>query len=256
MAASLDQIIASLGSVYQPQIDSVNAQKALIPEQLHNDETSLEGTKNNAFDSILSGARRRGTGVAFGGIPLGEQASYTANSYLPAMANLRSTYAAKGNSLQDAINSINENRFNQANGIYQFGVQQEMEQQRLAEQKRQFDEQQAAAAREAAASRAAASSGGFSPTFGGGGGVAPAGGAAPKAGPQLYSNGKSLQDAYNSVQQLMQSRNTPVIASTYKAIQAAAQKGSQYDQAKFQLLNQLYGNSLAKNGIGVVTGKF
>lgn len=178
---TLEQVIASLGSVYQPQVDAVQAQQALLPQQLQNDEQALQGQQTQAFDSILQGARRRGTGVAFGGIPLGEQAQYNATTYMPAAANLRSTYATKGLGLQDAINKINENRFNQANGIYQFGVQQDFQEQQLAEQRRQFDLQQQAAARAAAASS-------YSPSLG----YAPsAGGAAPKAatqGPQYIGN--------------------------------------------------------------------
>jgi hypothetical protein len=184
-AQTLDQVIASLGSIYDPQIQNVQAQQAQLPQQLQNDESALQGQQTQAFDNILQGARRRGTGVAFGGIPLGEQAQYNATTYMPAAANLRSTYANKGLSLQDAINQINERRTSTGNQIYQFGVQQDLAERQFQEQQRQFNEQQAAAARAAAASAA----GGFSPTYGGGDtGSVPTGTAKGAAQPQFIGN--------------------------------------------------------------------
>src|ERR1044071_4637212 len=174
---TLDQVISSLGSVYDPQIQAVQAQQAQLPQQLQNDEQSLQGQQTQAFDNILQGARRRGTGVAFGGIPLGEQAQYTSTSYLPALANLRSTYANKGLSLTDAINQINERRATQGQSIYEG-------ERNFAEQQRQFNAQQAAAAKAS----------NFSPSLG-------------RANPQPAAKPASgitpdQQNAYNDVQNL------------------------------------------------------
>jgi hypothetical protein len=153
-AATLDQILTSLNGVYQPQIQSVQQQQAALPAQFDAQTQGVEAQKNDAFNSILNGARARGTGVAFGGIPLQEQAQYTASTYAPALAKLQSDQLTQQQSLQDALNKINEDKMNTANGMYQFGVNQDLEQQKLAEQQREFDAQQAAAARASAASSA------------------------------------------------------------------------------------------------------
>jgi hypothetical protein len=169
---TLDQVIASLSSVYDPQVQNIQAQQAQLPQQLQTDESALAGKQTQAFGDILSGARRRGTGVAFGGIPLGEQAQYNATTYMPALANLRGTYATKGLSLNDAILGINRDRSTQAQGIFE-------NERNYFEQKRQFDEQMAAQerARQEAARAASSAAGSYSPSYGydgGGGGSAPA----------------------------------------------------------------------------------
>lgn len=239
-AQTLDQILSSLSSVYQPQLDSIAQQQAALPAQYDAQAQGLQAQQQSAFGDILSGARQRGLG--FSGIPLADQAKYTATTYLPALANLRTSQNNAGASLTDAINKINEDKFNTGNNLYQFGVQQDQAQQQLDETKREFDAQQAAAATSAANS--------FNPTYGG---------TSPTTGSQVQdptqaknlSGGKSQQDAYNAIQALMQTRNTPLITQTYNAIAASAKNGNTYDQQKLQLLQQLYGESLKKNGIGV-----
>lgn len=227
--STLDQVIASLGSVYQPQIDAVYQQQAALPAQFQAQEQGLNAQKDAAFGDIVNGARSRGLG--FSGIPLADQAKYTATNYLPALANLKTAQTQQSSGLADTINKINENRFNQANNIWQYQTS-------LDENKRQFDAQQRASAANS-----------FSPTYGGGGG-------APTTDPQHptqarnLSGSKSQQDAYNAIQALMQTRNTPLIAQTYNAIASSAAHGNTYDQTKLQLLHQLYQSSLDKNGIG------
>jgi len=145
-ARTLDQIIAELNPTYQPQIQSIQSQQALIPGQIQTAETALGAKQQSAFGDILSGARRRGTGIAFGGIPLSEQAKYTATEYMPALANLRTAGTQQATSMQDAINAINERRDTAAQNIYQ------------TEQDRLFTEQ------ENARNRAATSASAFNPT--------------------------------------------------------------------------------------------
>lgn len=183
---SLEQVLASLSSVYDPQIQNIQAQQAQIPQQLQADESALAGKQTQAYDDILNGARRRGTGVAFGGIPLGEQAQYNSTTYMPALANLRGTYATKGLSLNDAILGINRDRATQGQGIYE-------NERNYFEQKRQFDEQQAFAREQAAAqerqARAAAAAA-ASPSYGysGGGGGGQSQQAAAKAQAKFIGN--------------------------------------------------------------------
>jgi hypothetical protein len=146
MARTLDQIIAELNPTYQPQIESIQKQQSLIPGQIASQEQALSAQKDKGYADILSGARRRGTGVAFGGIPLAEQAQYNATQYMPALANLRTAGTQQAMSLQDALNQINERKQTTAQSIYQ------------TEQDRAFQAQQAALNRQAQAASA------FNPT--------------------------------------------------------------------------------------------
>lgn len=231
-AQTLDQVLSSLSSVYQPQLDSVASQQAALPAQYAAQDQGLQAQQQQAFGDILNGARARGTGVAFGGIPLGEQAQYTASTFLPAEANLKTSQNQASQSLIDAINKINEDKFNTANNIYQFGVTADQNQQSIDNAK----------------SAAAASA--FSPTLGSGGTTGTSNTIQDPTQAKNLTGGKSQQDAYNAVQALMQTRNTPLITQTYNAIATSAAHGNTYDQQKLQLLEQLYGGSLAKNGIG------
>lgn len=163
---TLQQILTEMDGVYAPQVDSIRQRQAAIPGQIQAEEQGLQAKQETAFGDILSGARRRGTGVAFGGIPAGEQAKYTATEYLPALARLRQSGREQAMSLEDAILGINERKYSMGQNIFS-------QESQMAEQRRQFDEQlrfqREQAARAAAA--AAASGGGFSPTLGGGGSV-------------------------------------------------------------------------------------
>jgi hypothetical protein len=105
---SLKQILKELDPVYRPQIKAVQRKQASIPGQLAAEEAGLDAKKTQAFDDILVGARRRGLG--FSGIPLGEQAKYSADEYLPALGRLRQTGREQATSLEDALNQINAQR--------------------------------------------------------------------------------------------------------------------------------------------------
>lgn len=235
-AQTLEQVIASLNSVYQPQLDAVESQRAALPGQFQAQEAGLNAQKDKAFGDILSGARSRGTGVAFGGIPLGEQAQYSATQYAPALANLKSTQNQQQSSLVDAINRINEAKFTTGNQLYQFGVQQDMAE-------RQFQFQQAEAARQAAESaRSAAAANSFVPTLG--------------AGTNSVKNddpygGVNKQNAANNIVSLLNTNDPGVIAKTIKAITSSANNGNAYDRFKLDLLRQYktssqYGKLLAQ----------
>lgn len=151
---SLDQILAELNTVYEPQVNSLRQRQSMIPGQIAEEEKGLGAKQEQAFGDILGGARRRGMG--FSGIPLGEQAKYTSTEYLPALARLRQSGREQAMSLEDAILGINERR--QANAL----------QQRQYEQSR-YDTWQANQ-EQLAESRRQAAANNFSPTFGGGGG--------------------------------------------------------------------------------------
>lgn len=140
---TLAQIVAELNPTYEAQTQSLQAQQQLIPGQIAAEESALGAKQEQAFGDILSGARRRGLG--FSGIPVGEQAKYSATEYLPALARLRQSGQQQAMTLQDAILAINERRDTTAQQIYQ------------TEQDRAFQADQAEKNRRATTAAAAAS---------------------------------------------------------------------------------------------------
>jgi hypothetical protein len=114
---TLQQIISELSPTFKPQIKSLEQRAQLIPGQIQAEESALGAQKDQAYEDIVSGARRRGLG--FSGVPLGEQAKYAATDYAPALARLRQSGQERAYSLQDAILGINERRDTLGQQIYQ-----------------------------------------------------------------------------------------------------------------------------------------
>lgn len=223
--------MSSLGSVYDPQVQSVQSQIAALPQQQQNDQSALQGQQTQAFTGILNDARARGTGVAFGGIPLGEQAQYNATTYMPAAANLRASYNAKAGSLQDAINSINQNRFSNANSMYQFGVAQDANAADAAEKKREFDTTLASQN---------ASSNSLANAFSGFGNTPTTPVATPKAAPA--ANNPTEQDAYNFIQSKAKQGQAALVSDFNAALKYYQQTGNNPDFVKLGMYQQMYPN--------------
>lgn len=118
---TLDAILAELAPVYDPQVANYRTRQNEIPNQIKAEEEGLAAKQTNAFSEIVNGARRRGLG--FSGIPVGEQARYNAQEYMPALARLRQSGREQALSLEDAILGINERRQNQALGMRQYEQQ-------------------------------------------------------------------------------------------------------------------------------------
>jgi hypothetical protein len=116
MARSLDQILAEVSAQSDPQKQIVLSQIAGMPSQQAADESGLAAKKDQAYEDIVSGARRRGMG--FSGIPLGEQAQYNATDYMPALANLRTSYGNRKSILESALADIGKSDYVTANDIY------------------------------------------------------------------------------------------------------------------------------------------
>lgn len=150
MARALDQILAELDSVYSPQKDVYNQQIKALPGMQQAELGGLEAAKTDSFNQITQGANRRG--VAFGGIPLAEQASYLGQSYLPAVANLKGRFQGQKSDLQLRLAELAAKQRQDAYGIRDYELQQ--------------DARAAEAARARAASSGGGGGGGF--TFGGG----------------------------------------------------------------------------------------
>lgn len=222
---TLDQILAELSSAYDPQIANIRKRQELIPQQVAAEEQGLGAQQTQAFDQILGGARRRGLG--FSGIPLAEQAQYSATQYMPALARLRQSSRDQAMSLEDAILGVNERRNTQAQQLQQSDYARDFQERQFAEQQRQFNEQQAAQQR-AAASQGSA----LGALFGGGGGGAPApgGGAAPNGIQKV---------AYDDVRTRVEQLEDRDLWSDYLATASSAKFGNQKDLAKLQVYRHL-----------------
>lgn len=88
----------------------------MIDPQMEAEEKGLQATKEDTFNQITQGANRRG--LVFSGIPLQEQAQYTGQSYLPAVANMKAKFAQQKFNLQDALAKIIQEQRKDAYNIY------------------------------------------------------------------------------------------------------------------------------------------
>jgi len=145
MARSLDAILAELNPSYATSENILNTRLNAIPGEIDAGIAQTDAKLGVANTNILNSARRRGTGVAFGGIPLAEQANYAATEYAPAIANLRSVGANKELSLQDSLATLARDKRTQAQSIYDTGIAQDLAERTFQESQRQFNEQQRAA---------------------------------------------------------------------------------------------------------------
>lgn len=232
---TLASILSELDSSgYSNQVNTLKKKQSEIPNAVRIEEGALDAKKDQAYGDILNGARRRGTGVAFGGIPLGEQAKYAATEYMPALARLKQSGREQALSLEDAINQIYDKR-------NAFGYQIKQGEDQLFESRRQFDtnlafqrEQALEQSRQAARAAAAAS---FSPSLGGlGGGQTPASSAGVF---QRKDKGFDFKDAYGN----------PISAAAY-----AAGAGISFRQLLQTMANQ--GDAGAKSALGFVGDDF
>ena len=112
---TLDQANQSLGATYDPQVQAVQSQIAQLQPQQDAQQASLDQAKVNAFRDITSSANSKG--MLFSGFTPDQQARYIGTKYLPAVANLQSTFQNNKNTLLDKINQINAARANQAQNI-------------------------------------------------------------------------------------------------------------------------------------------
>lgn len=236
MAQNIDDIIKELDAGYNPQRQSINNRLAQLPGQAEAEIGGLKAQQETSFNDITDGARSRGMG--FSGIPIAEQAKYTANSFLPAVARVRQSQNEVSTSLTDAMNGINTEQRNKAFGIRETQLGREQEESQF---QRNLSAQRDAENRADARSRAAAGDGGagaLSSLFGGGGEVPTA--PVNKADPYSKIN---KQGASNAIVGLLRSKDPARIQATIKAIQASANRGNAYDKFKLEYLNSLQGNS-------------
>jgi hypothetical protein len=229
MAQNLDDIIKELDAAYNPSREAINNRINGLQGAQDADVAGLEAQKNQAFGDITDGARARGMG--FSGIPLQEQAKYTASSFLPAVAKVKQSYNEGRNSLADSLNNMNIDQRKTAMSI------------RETQQNRDFEAEQARLTREASARAAAAASGSSLAGLlaGGDRAGAPTAGTAQLARDPYATVNKN--GANSAIKQLLGTNNAGIIARTLNAISSSAARGNAYDKYKLELIQSLAGNS-------------
>lgn len=218
-ARTLSQIISEIGPAYSSQQKLIRQQQAAIPGQIKAEEAGLAAKQTQAFGDILNGARQRGLG--FSGLPLAEQARYTATDYLPALARLRQSGREQATSLEQALLGIGERQQNAALAQRQYEQQRydtyQQQQRALAESRRQ-----------------AAAANTFSPSLGIG-----------ASGSTTTATNPIKQAAYNDVFTRIQQYTPAQLISDYNATKLSANYGNEKDKQKLlfyaQLLPSLFG---------------
>jgi len=214
LAQSLSDIVSSLDAAYAPSRQLIQQQVDALPAAADAQIQGLQGQQSQAFNDITNGARDRGIG--FSGIPLSEQAKYTAGTFLPAVANVRASQNSQKTSLLDALNNIGIDQQKTA-----LGVQQQQEQQ-------DFQREQADRAAQAARDAAAASASQLGSLFGGG----------QQTAPDAYASlGSQKQNAANAIVSLLKTNDPALINNTLTAITKSANNGNLYDKYKLDLIN-------------------
>lgn len=97
-----------LASAYNPQTDLVNQQIAQLAPQQQAQQAGLDQAKVNAFKDITNQSNSRG--VLFSGVPIDQQATYVGTKYLPAVADLNTSFNNQKTTLLGQLNSLNADR--------------------------------------------------------------------------------------------------------------------------------------------------
>lgn len=151
MAQQLQDILAQLDPVYNPQKAIVNQQIAALPGEQQAARQGLDQAKTNAFGDIVNGANSRG--MTYSGMPIAEQSKYLGTTYLPAVANLDNTYTNKGFQLQQSLAGLQADQMKQAQGTRDYQLKAEQDAQARVEAARLQAQAHVQAAQATASSR-------------------------------------------------------------------------------------------------------
>lgn len=154
------QYYNQLNPYFDPQRAVIAQQRAALEPQMQSQISALEQAKINAYRDIGTTARARG--MQFSGFSPEQEARYTGATYLPALANVRSQYAAGMTALDKALADIGLAQGTQALNIYQTEKTRAQEQEQWqremdwksaqAELDRQLERQRIAASRSSSSS--------------------------------------------------------------------------------------------------------
>lgn len=213
--------MTQLDASYNPSRQLINQQISALPSQSDAQIAGLKATQADSFNQIQQGAQDRGLG--FSGIPLADQAKYTASTFLPAVAQVQQSQNQNQNTLLGALNNLGIDQTKTANGIQAQQVQNDIAQQQA----------------DAAARAAAASSNALGGLFDSG--------AQPPAPTQTSTTTDPYakvdkQGAANAIVSLLKTNNAGLVNQTMKAIQSSASNGNLYDQYKLALINSYLNN--------------
>lgn len=109
---TLDQLTTDTNSIYDPQRANINNQIASAGTRLSGDEAGLAAAQTNAFGDITQQAARRG--ALFSGFTPDQQAHYTAEKYLPALAGLRTANEQTIQGLNNNLLTLNSDQAQKA----------------------------------------------------------------------------------------------------------------------------------------------
>ncbi len=237
MAQNIEDIIRELDAGYNPSRQLIQQKIDSLPSQADAQIKGLEATQGKAFEDITAGARARGIG--FSGIPLADQAKYTATDFLPAVARVRTSQNDTQSSLLGALNDINLDQRKTA-----FSVRAGQEANDLEGAK------MAAAERASRAASAAGGSGSLASLFGGGRGQQPAGqpaGAKSATAVQRGDKGYNFTNAQGkgiSAAQFAQLKGIPFRT----LLQQMANSGDKGAKTALGLVGNDYGYNASKVG--------
>lgn len=102
---TLDQLTTDTNAIYDPQRANINTQIANAGTRLGEQEAGLNAAQTNAFGNITQAAASRG--ALFSGFTPDQQARYTAEKYLPALAGLRTANEQTIQGLNNNLLTIN-----------------------------------------------------------------------------------------------------------------------------------------------------
>lgn len=128
------QYYNQIAGIYDPQRTIIAQQRAALEPQMQAQISALEQAKINAYRDIGTTARARG--MQFSGFSPEQEARYTGATYLPALANVKSQYAAGMTALDKALADIATAQGTQALNLYQGDVNY---QRQLTAQQKEFD---------------------------------------------------------------------------------------------------------------------
>lgn len=111
----LADIMAELDPAYSQQTGIIQNQIAGLGTKYAAQEAALGAKKTEGFNQINNQATARG--LSFSGIPLDEQATYLADTYLPAVANLKSSQNDETTALNKSLADIYTDKYTKAYDI-------------------------------------------------------------------------------------------------------------------------------------------
>lgn len=111
---NLNTLISEIGKSIQPQMKRIDKDIARHEQAGEAQVAGLQATKERTFGQIEQQAQDKG--MFFSGFSPDEQATYTSESYLPALANLQSTIAQTRSDMLGRKEGLEQDVFNKAFG--------------------------------------------------------------------------------------------------------------------------------------------